>query len=581
MAPANHDSGTQSFDLAVIGAGAAGLATALFAAIAGLRPLVLEHTEFVGGTSALSAGSVWIPNTEAGRAINPTDTPELAASYLRATLAEHADEAMLHRFLELGPKALSTLERHSEVHMRAFARHPDYMSEQEGATTCGRVLEPEPFNGRRLGPDLDLIRPPIPEFTLFGGMMVDRTDIHHLVRSTRSAASLLHAAGLLARYAVDRVRRRRSRRLVMGNALIGRLLASLNDRQVPIWRKAEVLSLVFDKPRVKGVTVRRAGIQVEVMVRGGVVLAGGGFNRHPDLRRALLPDVPSYTASAPGNTGQSIELALGIGARLSGEGHGHAFWAPVSVRTRKDGSQAVYPHFVLDRAKPGTLVVDQTGRRFLNESTSYNLFAKRMIEAHAVRPSIPAYLIGDRRALVAYGLGMVRPGGWGLKHFLRDGYLISAPTLAGLADALGLDRDALSESLARMNAFARTGLDEDFGRGTTVYERNLGDPAVRPNPTLGPVETAPYYAIRLYPGDIAASTGLVTDLDGRVMAEERAIDGLFAVGNDMHSVMRGAYPGPGITLGPALAFAYAAANAAARELMTSSEQSSSPPGVST
>jgi hypothetical protein len=555
------------YDLVILGAGGAGLATALFAAIAGLRPLIIEKTRFVGGTTALSAGSLWIPGTEAGRKVNPADTPQDALIYLARCTGQSAADAMQRRFIELGPEAVATLERASEVRLRAFDRHPDYLSDLDGATTCGRVVEAMPYDGRRLGADIDLIRPPIPEFTVLGGMMVDRTDIGHLLNLTRSATSLRYAAGLLARHAADVMRGRRSSRLVMGNALVGRLLASLKALRVPIWRETETLDFIGHGSRIGGVMVRRAGgREMRIKARAGVVLAGGGFVGNPALRERLLPDIRSFTPGAADNSGNLIELALGRGARLGDEGLGHAFWAPVSVRRRRDGSQAVFPHFVLDRAKPGTMIVDQAGRRFLNESTSYNLFAKAMIAANAIRPSIPAYLIADHQALTKYGLGMIKPGGWGSRRLAKDGYLVRAPTIDKLAGLLEVEPKNLADSVARINAFAQTGNDEDFRRGTTVYERNLGDPSVAPNPTLGAIQNPPFYAIRLYPGEIGASTGLVTDQDARVVGDDGPIGGLFAVGNDMHSVMRGAYPGPGITLGPAVAFAYAAATAAVVEI---------------
>ena len=557
-------SSEENFDLIVLGGGGAGLAAALFGAIEGLKTLVIEHTAFVGGTTALSAGSLWIPGSEAGRRVNPEDTPAHALAYLRACSGAAGDAQMQRRFLEMGPIAVATLERCTQVHLRAFERHPDYLSDLEGATTCGRVLEALPYDGRGLGADIDLIRPPIEEFTLMGGMMVDRADIGHLLNATRSLESFRHAAKLVARHTADVVRGRRSSRLVMGNALVGRLLASLRQREVPIWLETEVLALTGDRSRVTGVAVGREGREVRLAARAGVILAGGGFIGNSELRDRLLPKVTSFTPGAPTNSGGLIAFALGLGARLGEEGNGHAFWAPVSTRTRNDGSRAVFPHFVLDRAKPGTVVVDQTGRRFLNESTSYNLFAKAMMAADAVRSSIPAFLIADHRALTTYGLGMIRPGGWGVRRSLRDGYLVSAPTVERLAQLLGIDAANLAASVARMNEFARTGIDEEFHRGITVYERNLGDPTIGPNPTLGAIEHPPFHAIKLYPGEIGTSTGLLTDQDARVVTGDGPIPGLFAAGNDMHSIMAGAYPGPGITLGPAITFAYVAANAAAR-----------------
>lgn len=561
----------EDFDLIVLGAGGAGLATALFGAIEGLKTLLIEHAAYVGGTTALSAGSLWIPGTDAGRAVNPEDNLANALAYLRACSGAAGDEAMQRRFLEMGPVAVAALERNTDVHLRAFRHHPDYLYDLEGATSCGRVLEAVPFDGRELGSSIDLIRPPIREFTLMGGMMVDRADIGHLLNAPRSLRSFRHATGLIARHIADRMRGRRSSRLVMGNALVGHLLASLLKRGVQIWRETEVLELTGDRDRVTGVVVKRAGRELALTARSGIVLAGGGFIGNARLRRQFLPDVTSYAPGAPTGSGGLIELALALGAGFGDEGNGHAFWAPVSVRTRADGSRAVFPHFVLDRAKPGTVVVDQNGRRFVNESTSYNLFGKAMIAANGIRPSIPAFLIADQRALTKYGLGMIRPGGWGAGSARRDGYLMTAPTIEGLAQMLGIDAANLARTVARLNSFARSGIDEDFRRGTTVYERNLGDPAIGPNPTLRPIEHAPFHAIKLYPGEIGTSTGLLTDEDARVLAQGKPIAGLFAVGNDMHSIMGGAYPGPGITLGPAIVLAYVAACAAAADVRASNQ----------
>lgn len=547
------------WDLIVAGAGCAGLATALFAAMEGLSVLVLERSQWIGGTSALAAGAMWIPNTRL--AGGSGDSPEAARRYLELA-SGHASEHQA-QFLRLGPRAVECLSSGSEVELRAFTHHPDYLSELEGSTLWGRVLECTPFDGRRLGASLGLVRPPIPEFTILGGMMVDRIDIGHLLGATRSWASFRYATRLLMRYGLDRLRHPRGTRMVMGNALIGRLLLSLQQRGVPIWTETAAQQLLNEDGRVVGVRARRGDRQVVLRARRGVVLAGGGFNDHPQWRRELIPAEAGYTPRSGTSTGDLLAQAVSYGARLGKPGSSAAFWAPVSVRRRRDGSMAVFPHFVLDRAKPGTVVVNRSGRRFVNESTSYHLFGEAMLarDAGGVRPNAVAYLIADRRALVRYGLGMVRPGGRGLRPFLRDGYLRIAPTLVALANMLGMDADALQESVGRMNAFARTGSDEDFGRGSTAYQRNLGDAHILPNPTLGPIGQAPFYALELHPGDIGAISGLVTDVHARVLNGDTPIKGLFAVGNDMQSIMGGAYPGPGINLGPAVVFAYAAVQA--------------------
>ena len=281
----------------------------------------------------------------------------------------------------------------------------------------------------------------------------------------------------------------------------------------------------------------------------------------------MLPaPAPEWSPAAPGHTGELHDIVLGLGAHYGTGQAQNAFWAPISVRKRKDGSMAAFPHFVLDRSKPGTFCVGRDGRRFVNESRSYHEFVGAMYAANRDGSTIPAFLIADSVALKRYGLGMVRPGGGNLKPFLDDGYLVKADTLAGLAAKLGIDAAGLAETVATMNAFAAGGVDTEFHRGVTVYERANGDPAAgTKNPTLGPIGTAPFYAVRLWPGDIGAAMGLVTDTDARVLRDDGSpIPGLYAVGNDAQSIMGGVYPGPGITIGPAITFGYIAARHASR-----------------
>ncbi len=263
-----------------------------------------------------------------------------------------------------------------------------------------------------------------------------------------------------------------------------------------------------------------------------------------------------------------------MGAHYGAGGLSNAFWAPVSIRRRRDGSTAVFPHFLMDRGKPGMITVNRSGKRFLNETTSYHLFGIAMQEENKQANSIPAYLIADADAVRKYGIGMVRPGGKGLDAFIADGYLTTAGTIEELAVKLDIDAQGLKDSVARINRFAQTGVDEDFNRGTTAYARNLGDLAwPGPNPNIGPLQQAPYYAVRLYPGDIGAATGFVTDASARVLdGTDKAIPGLYAVGNDMHSIMGGVYTGPGITLGPGLVFGYLAGRHAARRATSAPAQ---------
>jgi hypothetical protein len=575
-----------AFDLVVVGAGGAGLACALFGAIAGARVLLVERTALVGGTTAWSAGTTWVPGTAHAARVNPDDTLEAARRYLDAAVGDASQPALREAFLSAGPRAVDVAERLGGMSWRPYPKHPDYLSELDGSTLAGRALEPEPFDGRLLGPLFSLLRPPIPEFTVLGGMMVDRTDISHLLGMRRSWTSLRHAMGLLMRHARDRLSHPRGTRLVMGNALVGRLLHALSrfdgvvlalnaevdsidkqgdartEAQTCVRNDAQAGARADPQACAHQLVLRSGAVRRGVTAERGVVLASGGFNRDPALRAQWLPGIPAdWCPAAPGHTGQALGLARDLGARFQEARPSAAFWAPVSMRRRADGSTAVFPHFVLDRAKPGMVTVDARGRRFVNESTSYHRFGLAMQAAHRDAPTIPAFLVCDARALRQYGLGMVRPGGRGLQPFLDDGYLVRGATLQDLAQQLGIAAAGLQATVDRMGELARDGRDPDFGRGETAYQRNLGDATWGGlNPNLGALTEAPFYAIRLVPGDIGAAMGLATDADARLLGDgDRPLPGLYAVGNDMQSIMGGAYPGPGITVGPGLVFAFRAA----------------------
>ena len=551
-----------SFDVVVIGAGGAGMSSALFATLKGARVLLVESTEYLGGTTALSAGTTWVPGTDKGLKVEPRDTLERAKTFLNHAVGERAEQALRDAFVDNGHKAIALLEAQTDVNYQVRALHPDYLSELEGSVLRGRAIEPIPFDGRLLGGALKLIRPPIPEFTVLGGMMVDRDDIANLLKLTQSWSAFVYATRIIVRHAIDKLLWGRGTRLVMGNALIARLLYSLMQRNATLLTQTKVENIVKKGDAVHSVVLSQGNVKRTVRVKGGVVMASGGFNRHPTKRAEMLPGADvTWCPGAPGHTGAAQDLALAAGARFGECGLSNAFWAPVSTRQRADGTTAVFPHFVMDRGKPGMITVNQNGQRFLNESTSYHLFGIAMQEAHKQTPSVPSWLIADAAALKRYGMGMVRPGGGGLAPFLADGYLTEANSLGELAQKLNMRADVLQATVAAFNESAIKGEDSVFQRGTTDYQRANGDALWDgPNPCLGALTQGPFYAVRLYPGDIGAATGLLTDVHARAIdGYGHIIPGLYACGNDMHSIMGGTYPGPGITIGPGLTFGYLAA----------------------
>lgn len=537
-------------DVVVLGAGAGGLCAAIVAATEGLRVIVIEKTGLIGGSAAVSGGGIWVP-------MNPlmpqSDSLEQVRAYLRSTIGRDlADSPLMAAYLENGPRMVDYLQRHTEVKLLASSYSPDYYPEAEGGSTA-RALYPVELDARALGEDFARLRPPMPEYMLFGGMMVDRYDIAHLLRARRSPASFLHAARLLLRHLRDRLTYPRGTRLVLGNALAARLLLSASNLGIPIHLSTPARELVLDNHQVTGVM---AGAR-RVRARRGVVIATGGFPGNPELRARHLPHADRHWTVAPAdNVGEGIALAEKAGARVASHNAHNGFWTPVSLHQRKDGRTAVFPHLITERAKPGLIAVDAGGKRFVDESCSYHDFVNAM---HA-RSVIPAFLIFDRRALQRYGVGHARPWPFPKGELIRSGYLVKASSLAELAQALRIEPAALERTVERYNGYARRGEDPDFGKGSSAYGRYLGDPDQKPNPCLAPIENAPFYAVRLYPGSIGTSRGLITNESAVVLDRDgRPIEGLYACGNDMNSIMGGHYPGPGITLGPALTFGYIAA----------------------
>lgn len=555
------------FDVVVVGSGAGGLTAACAAAAQGCSVLLLEHADVVGGTTAISGGMVWIPANHKAAAAQRADTLEAARAYLGATVPG-TDRKRLEAFLASGDMAIRDLEARTSLRLQPVITYPDYYPDLPGATPGGRVLEPVPFEAGVLGKAFTLLRSPLPEFMLFGGMMISRADIPHLRRMSKSPRSALHVAKLLLKYGVQRLGARRGTTLYLGNALVGRLLKSALDLGVVIRTRTTVTRLEADAGgRICVLETRDASAGLNrLRARRGIVLATGGISHDLELRRRFVPasagDLSATVAASDAPRG--ARLATAIGAQLSVPTREGAFWVPASTFTRADGSRGVYPHTVTDRAKPGLIAVDANGQRFVNEAVSYHEFVRAQL-AHA-NSAIPAWLICDSRFIWKYGLGKIKPFTTSLTADVDSGYLKRAATLVDLAGLIGVPPAALSDTVAAFNRNAERGEDPAFGRGSNIYQRSLGDADHAPNPCVAPIMNGPFYAVAVQPADLGMSAGIVTDDQARVLATDgRPIAGLFACGNDMASIMEGAYPGPGITLGPALTFGWIAGRQASAE----------------
>jgi succinate dehydrogenase/fumarate reductase flavoprotein subunit len=543
-------------DVLVIGSGAAGLTAALVAATEGAKTLLCEKTSLIGGTSARSGGTLWIPASEQANRAGMTDSKEVGLRYLRNEIPQEDAAERLGYYVETGPEAINYLERNSEVKLYAIAAHPDYRP-HPGAATGGRPLGPIPFDGRKLGADFTLLRPPIKEWTIFGGMMVGREDIPHLVGAFKRPQSFWYTTKLLARYIADRLRYNRGTRLVLGNALVGRFLYSLRRAGSEIWTNAEPTELIRDGDRVVGAVISRQGTSIRVRVDKGVVLATGGFSHGLEWRRKLMAKnfAAQRSVAFEENKGNGLDLASKVGAAIDQEHDAPAFLVVLSFMKDALGHESVWIHSY-DRGKPHLIIVNREGKRFANEATAYHNFVLAMYVAEAV----PAYLICDRTQIRKYGCGLIRPGTPFIEKYVKRGYLTRANTIGELAVASGIDPTGLEQTVAEYNTASITGVDEQFHKGESRYDKNSGDAANGPNPCMGPIVDPPFYMLKLWPGDIGTSIGLKTNENGQTLnVEGMPIEGLYACGNDMSSVMRGHYPGPGVTLGPAVVFAYRAA----------------------
>ncbi|MDR5902993.1 FAD-dependent oxidoreductase [Halomonas icarae] len=553
----------QTADAVVVGSGAAGMCAAIALKKGGLEPVILEKTEYFGGSTAVSGGAVWVPGNHHGQAVGIADSREAVMTYLEAEVGEVLRREMVEAFLEQGPQAVRFLEAETEVKFAVRTLGPDYHPDQPGAALGGRVMDPLDYDARRLGPALERLRHPIAEFTILNGMMVGRADLAQLPKALKEAGAFVHAGKVVTRHLLDLVRYRRGTRSVLGNALAARLGKTVYDLGIPIVYGTSLSGLVRDtEGRVSSVEVQQAGQCATLRVRHGVLLAAGGFPQDRQRRHAMMEHAEQrhWSMSPAGNTGDSLRAAEQLGARVARDNHHPAFWSPVSRLPRADGTTATFPHLFLDRAKPGLIAIDDRGQRFVNESNSYHDFVAAMLQRMA-DGCRRFWLVADHTFVRRYGLGAVRPSPGRLAPFIRRGYLIRATDPADLASQLGVEAHRLADTLARYNRDARAGEDRDFAKGGNAYNRYLGDPENAPNPCLRPIIDAPFYAVEIHPGDIGTAAGVITDAQARVLdAEQRPIPGLWAAGNDMNSIMGGSYPGPGITLGPALTFGWISAN---------------------
>ncbi|MFW2829663.1 FAD-dependent oxidoreductase [Sphingomonas sp. ID0503] len=543
-------------DVVVVGSGAAGMTAAIVAARSGLKVVLLEATSVFGGTTAFSGGGVWIPANHHQPELGVSDTKEEAQAYLQSVLGNFYDAEKIETYLDKAPEMLRYMEANTEV-LLAASTIPDYSPGAPGWKT-GRCLLTADYDGGRLGADFERLRPPIPEMGLFHSMQVSPADAYRLQRWSSGVGEALWALRRVGRYALDRVKGSRGKHLANGNALAGRLLKSARDAGVELINNARARSLVTEGDRVTGVTFERNGKEEVASAARGVVLASGGFGANAEMRRKYVKQADDGWSLQPeGSQGDGVNMGTAVGGTINETNAANGIWVPASAMKRDDGTLAKFPSLAFDRHCPGQIMVDaRDGKRFVDESFHYQNFGETTAEKGVTK----IWQIADSEAVSKYGLGMVKPAPFSPKPWVKKGYVFEAPTIGALAAKIGLDPAALEKTVADFNGYADAGKDPDFGRGDNYYSAFMGDATHKPNPALGALRKAPFYALEVRPSDLSTLAGLDTNAKAQVVGKDgNPIPGLYAAGLDNNTIMRGRYPGGGSSLGPAMTFGYIAA----------------------
>jgi 3-oxosteroid 1-dehydrogenase len=553
----------QEYDVVVVGSGAAGMVAALTTAHRGLSTVVIEKAPHFGGSTARSGGGVWIPNNEILERDGVKDTPEAARTYLHGIIGDVVEPERIDTYLKRGPEMLAFVLKHTPLKMCWVPRYSDYYPEAPGGRANGRSIEPKPFNARKLGPDEAGLEPAYGKVPL--NVVVMQQDYVRLNMLKRHPRGVLRSLKVGAR---TMWAKSTGKNLVgMGRALIAPLRVGLQQAGVPVVLNTALTDLFVEDGLVRGVYVADAGAAADqasaeprlIRARRGIILASGGFEHNEQMRVKYqrAPITTDWTVGAKANTGDGIVAGEKLGAAL--DMMEDAWWIPTVPLVGA-------PWIALsERNSPGAIMVNMSGKRFMNESMPYveaghHMYGGEYGQGPGPGENIPAWLVFDQQYRDRYLFAGLQAGQRIPRKWMESGVIISADTLEELATKAGLPVDEFTQTVTRFNGFARSGVDEDFHRGESAYDRYYGDPTNKPNPNLGELSHAPYYAAKMVPGDLGTKGGIRTDVSGRALRDDGSIiEGLYAAGNVSAPVMGHTYPGPGGTIGPAMTFGYLAA----------------------
>ena len=547
-------------DVLVVGSGNGAMTSALASyELAKADVLVVEKSDKFGGTSALSGGGVWVPNNRYAKAAGADDSFEEALTYLENAIPEGmVDKSMLETYLRNAPDMVDFIHNNTRLQYKTLEKYPDYFSDMPGAKSGHRSMEPKPIWFSALGKDMNKM--------LEGGIMYifykyGCTQVEAQTLSSQEKGWKWVFLKMVLRYYLDipwlLKRKGFSRRTGGGGAGVIRLFLSLRDRNIPLWLNTKFEDVIIENGKVIGAVITKEGKELRIKARKGIVLAAGGFEHNQEMREEYLPKPTNkeWSAACKTNTGDAIRASMRAGAKT--DLMNNAWWC-----TTKCIPDQQYPFLsIINKSLPGSIVVNKAGKRFSNESQNYMSFLKDAFARHSDDdPCVPMYMVFDNRFRKVRAVWPAfLPDSMLPDSYFDSGFMAKAGSISSLAEKMGIDVQTLQDTVERFNGFAETGKDLDFQRGDAEYDRYYGDEAYKPNPCLGKIEYAPFWAIRLDAGDFGTQGGMVINEHAQVCDNNGGvIEGLYACGNCTAAILP-TYPGPGSTLGPAMTFGYLAA----------------------
>ena len=534
----------ESVDFVIVGSGGGSIVAALAMADAGRQPLILEKTDKIGGSTAMSGGVFWIPNHPLQARDGVPDSDAKAREYLDAAVGDlgpATSRARKDMFLKQGPNLFHYLESKGMPFVRCDG-WSDYHDDLPGGLAQGRSLAVEPFDLKQLPPDwaAKLRRG-------LSALPVRGVEGRQLMLLKRTLTGKIAALKLGMRIIGAKLQ---GQELVgSGTAIQGRMLQMAVRQNIDIRTNSGVNDLIEDDGRITGVVTEKNGVPWRIHARDGVLINAGGFSHNAAMRAEYGPQPSSvaWTNANPGDTGEMIEMAKAHGAAL--DFMDGAVW--ILTSTPPSGERYIH---VLDIPKPHCILVDQKGKRYTNEAQSYMANGQALY----ANGDVPVWAIIESRHRARYPWSFT--AGKTPQSWFDSGYMKASDTIEGLAVQINVPPENLKATIERFNGFARKGVDEDFGRGSKAYDLIFADPSHGPNPGLGAFEKPPYYAVAIYPGDVGTFGGILTDEFARVLKEDGSIlQGLYATGNSTASVMGRTYPGAGASISPAFIFGWVAA----------------------